>query len=334
MAALVEYLKERGLVGADEELRTEILKGGVSNRVVRVLRPTGESWVVKQALPKLRVAVDWFSSPDRIHREALGLRWLKEIGVSVPELRFEDAADHLLAMDAVPEPLENWKEVLLAGHIDRAYIRCFSEMLVAIHSNSFNRRVELQPIFQDTSYFESLRIEPYYGYTAHHVGRASTFIGRVIDATRANSVCLVHGDYSPKNVLIHGGALILLDHEVAHWGDPAFDLGFSMTHLLSKANHVEAKRMEFQQAAASFWDTYWTGVAHEPWVAGLEQRAVGSTLACLLARVAGRSQLEYLTAAERSRQTTAVLYLMATPPDTMPDLISQFVERLQASEAS
>jgi 5-methylthioribose kinase len=306
----------------------------VSNRVVRVLRPTGEAWVVKQALLKLRVAVDWYSSPNRIHREALGLRWLKTLGVSVPELRFEDATQYLLAMDAVPEPLENWKDVLLAGHIDQAYIRSFSEMLVAIHANSFNRRVELQPIFQDTSYFESLRIEPYYGYTAHQVGSASAFIKRVVEATRANSVCLVHGDFSPKNVLIHGGALILLDHEVAHWGDPAFDLGFSMTHLLSKANHVEAKRMEFEQAAATFWDTYWTGVADEPWVDGLEQRAVGSTLACLLARVAGRSPLEYLTAAERSRQTAAVLNLMASPPTSVPELITQFIGSLSRSEES
>jgi aminoglycoside phosphotransferase (APT) family kinase protein len=321
-------------VGANEELRMEILKGGVSNRVVRVLRPTGEAWVVKQALLKLRVAVDWYSSPNRIHREALGLKWLKALGVSVPELRFEDGARYLLAMDAVPEPLENWKAVLLAGRVDQAYVRCFSEMLVAIHAKSFHRQVELQPIFQDTSYFESLRIEPYYGYTALQVGSARAFIKRVVQATRANSVCLVHGDYSPKNVLIHGGALILLDHEVSHWGDPAFDLGFSMTHLLSKANHVEAKRMEFQQAAAAFWDTYWTGVAHEPWVAGLEERAVGSTLACLLARVAGRSQLEYLTAAQRSHQMTAVLHLMATPPATMPELTTQFIEALQASEAA
>jgi 5-methylthioribose kinase len=321
-------------VGADEELSTEILKGGVSNRVVRVLRPTGEAWVIKQALIKLRVPVDWYSSPNRIHREALGLQWLKALGVSVPELRFEDGARCLLAMDAVPEPLENWKEVLLAGRVDQAYIRSFSEMLVAIHANSFNRRAELQPIFQDTSYFESLRIEPYYGYTALQVAGASAFIKRVVEATRANSICLVHGDYSPKNVLIHGGALILLDHEVAHWGDPAFDLGFSMTHLLSKANHVETKRMVFEQATTAFWDTYWSGVEHEPWVDGLEERAVGSTLACLLARVIGRSQLEYLTTAERSRQMTAVVHLMAATPTTVRELIRQFIEALPSSEAS
>jgi len=301
---------------------------------VRVAKPTGEAWVVKQALPKLRVAVDWYSSPERIHREALGLQWLKALGLAVPEVRFEDPDHHLLAMDAVPEPNVNWKSDLLGGRIDLLYVRSFSEMLVLMHANSFNRRAELQPIFKDTSYFESLRIEPYYAYTAQQVPSVSTFIKRVIDATRANAICLVHGDYSPKNVLIHDGALILLDHEVAHWGDPAFDLGFSMTHLLSKANHVEAKRTEFQQAAMTYWATYWTGVAHQPWVEGLERRAVESTLACLVARVAGRSRLEYLTEAERSRQLAAVIELMATPPDTVRTLIRRFIESLSTDEAS
>jgi hypothetical protein len=60
-----------------------VLAGGISNRTVLVDRPeVGEAWVVKQALPKLRVVVDWFSDPERIHREALGLRWLEELAPS------------------------------------------------------------------------------------------------------------------------------------------------------------------------------------------------------------------------------------------------------------
>jgi 5-methylthioribose kinase len=330
----VRYLRTRGVIGADDQLQVEVLRGGVSNRVVRVQKPTGEAWVVKQALPKLRVAVDWYSSPARIHREALGLKWLKELGIAVPELRFEDPVSYLLAMEAVSEPHENWKAVLLSGRVDLTHVRAFAGMLAAIHAKSFHRRAELQPLFQDTSFFESLRIEPYYTYTTQQVPSAGAFIAGVIHATRANKVCLVHGDYSPKNVLIREGRLILLDHEVTHWGDPAFDLGFSMTHLLSKANHVEAKRDDFRQATVTFWDTYWTGVAREPWSSDLEQRAVGSTLACLLARVVGRSQLEYLDERERSRQMTAVVQLMATPPATVRELIRRFVDLLSTNEES
>jgi 5-methylthioribose kinase len=57
-----------------------VLAGGVSNRTVLVERTaSGEGWVVKQALPKLRVATEWLSDPERIHQEALGLRWLSEL---------------------------------------------------------------------------------------------------------------------------------------------------------------------------------------------------------------------------------------------------------------
>jgi 5-methylthioribose kinase len=315
-------------------LQLRVLKGGVSNRVVRVAKPTGEVWVVKQALPKLRVAVDWYSSPSRIHREALGLTWLKRLGLAVPELRFEDAERYLLAMDAVPDPHDNWKAVLLGGRVDLKYVESFADMLVAIHANSFHRRAELQPLFQETSFFESLLIEPYYLYAAEQVPEAGPFIAQVIEATRANRVCLVHGDFSPKNVLIHGGKLVLLDHEVTHWGDPAFDLGFAMTHLLSKANHVEARREEFRHAALASWDSYWTRVEREPWTKGLEGRAAGSTLACLLARVAGRSQLEYLTEPERIRQLAVAVQLMAVPSASVGKLISRFTAALSVHEES
>lgn len=332
--ALVTYLRSEELVGVDEPLRVEILKGGVSNRVVRVHRPTGEAWVVKQALTKLRVAVDWYSDPDRIHREAIALPWLKALGVPVPELRFEDVGNHLLAMDAAPEPNENWKHVLLSGRIDSAHVDAFSQMLLAIHANSFRQRAQLQPIFVDSTYFESLRIEPYYSYTALQVPQASSFINRVIDSTRVNRVCLVHGDYSPKNILVHPGGLILLDHEVAHWGDPAFDLGFAMTHLLSKANHLVAARTRFRSAATRFWNGYRNGVEGEPWVEELEARTVESTLACLLARVAGRSPLEYLGDAARIRQMVAVLELMSAPPATVDELIRSFIGSIATLEAS
>src|SRR5437773_11319639 len=88
--ALVRYLKARGSIGRLEQPTITVLGGGVSNRVVLVTRGNGEAWVLKQALPKLRVAVDWFSSPERVHREAAAIRWLTELGLRVPKLQFED----------------------------------------------------------------------------------------------------------------------------------------------------------------------------------------------------------------------------------------------------
>ena len=328
--ALLQYLRGTGRIGRDEALAIRVLSGGVSNRTVRVERPSGEAWVLKQPLAKLRVAVDWFSSPQRIHREAEGLRWLGRLAPagSIPRFIFEDFDEHLLAMEAVPEPHDNWKTLLLAGHLDRRQVEEFGWLLGTIHRRGWEERARTRPAFDDRSFFESLRIEPYYVYTAEQTPGTAHFLTELIAETRAHRDTLVHGDYSPKNILVRGGRLILLDHEVIHFGDPAFDLGFSLTHLLSKAHHLRPLRADFAEAATCYWNTYRAACGTTDWSSELEPRAVRHTLACLPARVQGRSPLEYLDAAERARQRDVVLALMADPPGAVPDLIAAFTQRL------
>jgi len=327
---LIAYLRRTGHIAADETPRIEVLQGGVSNRTVLVGRESGESWVLKQALEKLRVAVDWFSSPERIHREASGLRWLGKIAPpdTLPQFIFEDHDAHILAMEAIPQPHENWKRMLLDGRLNLDHVAQFAVLLGTIQRRAYERRDEIAPHFEDRSFFESLRLEPYYLYTASQVPEAANFLNTLVDETRNTPLTLVHGDYSPKNILVYQQRLILLDHEVIHWGDPTFDIGFSMTHLLSKAHHLRGKRADFQQAALHYWQTYFAEIESLDWAKSLEPRAVRHTLACLLARVAGRSPLEYLDHDKRSRQREAVLPLMADPPSKIIDLIDHFVGSL------
>jgi aminoglycoside phosphotransferase (APT) family kinase protein len=329
--ALSAYLRRTGRVEDDEELVVRVLAGGVSNRTVLVERPeAGETWVVKQALPKLRVAVDWFSDPERIHREALGMRWLERLAPpgTITRFVFEDHEHHLLAMEAVPEPHENWKTMLLGGRLEHDHVEQFGRLLGTVHRGGYERREEAEPVFRDRSVFESLRLEPYYGYAAERVPEASRFLRALVDETRSRRDTLVHGDYSPKNVLVREERLILLDHEVIHFGDPAFDLGFGLTHFLSKAHHLPEKRSAFAEAARLYWSVYRDEVGLLPWAEGLKQRAVRHTLGCLLARVAGRSPLEYLDEGELARQRQAVLELMRAPPESVPGLVEGFVGRL------
>ena len=329
--ALVGYLKETGRVGEGEEPVVRVLAGGVSNRTVLVERPeAGEAWVVKQALPKLRVAVDWFSDPERIHREALGLRWLEALAPpgTITPLVFEDRSNHLLAMEAVPEPHENWKTMLLGGRLEKDHVEQFGRLLGTVHRGGYERREESEPAFRDRSFFESLRLEPYYGYTAEQVPEAAGFLSALVEETRARRDTVVHGDYSPKNALVREERLVLLDHEVIHFGDPAFDLGFSLTHFLSKAHHLPGMRDEFADAARFYWATYREVVEELPWAVDIEERAVRHTLGCLLARVAGRSPLEYLDQGELARQREAVLALLPYPPENVPGLVEGFVGRL------
>lgn len=328
--ALEAYLRATGRVAPDERLSTRVLSGGVSNRTVWLERSGGPAWVVKQALPQLRVAVEWLSDPRRIEREALAMRRLEELAPqgAITPLVFLDPAAHLLAMEAVPEPHANWKTLLLAGSLSADHLRQFAELLAAIHGRAWRRADELATEFGDRSFFESLRLEPYYAYTAQQVPQAEAFLRGLIDATRRRRDTLVHGDYSPKNVLVFRGRLVLLDHEVAHWGEPAFDLGFALAHLLSKAHHLPERRGEFADAAVEFWRQYRRSLGEVPWSDDLPNRAAQHALGCLLARVAGRSPLEYLSASERARQQQAVLGLLSQPPADVEPLVGRLLDAL------
>ena len=330
--ALRAYLLEKGVLTDGENVSMTVLKGGVSNRTVLVERE-GDAWVLKQALAKLRVAVDWYSSPERIHREAAGMRFLKRFAPagSVTPLVFEDETEHVLAMEAVPQPHENWKTMLLQGDLQCGHVRQFATLLGYVHRNAFlanEASGEVAEAFADRNYFEDLRLEPYYLYTAERVPEAADFLNALVEDTRKRPFTLVHGDYSPKNVLVHKDKLILLDHEVIHFGDPAFDVGFGTTHLLSKAHHLPKMRKAFAEAAVDFWTQYRRTLGELPFAASLETYAVRHTLGCLLARVAGRSPLEYLDDEEKGRQKRVVLDFMKDEPSSVPQLVHRFTKGL------
>lgn len=324
--ALLNYLRTNGRIGPNEQASIHTLGGGVSNRTVLVERANGEAWVIKQALRRLRVPVEWYSPPERIHREALGLVWLEQLtpAGTITPLVFEDEARHLLAMRAVRKPHEPWKAQLLEGRVDLRYVGQFGAILGTLQRNSSQRRAELPAQFNDRSFFETLRTEPYYIYVWTRLPETAAFYDRLIHETRTHRQVLVHGDYSPKNMLIHAGKLILIDHETIHFGDPAFDPGFALAHLLSKANHVAAKRDALLAAALRFWEAYCASLGSVPWASGLEARAVRHALGCLLARVAGRSTLAYLTTAECEDQQAAALAMIAHTPTSVAELVEEF----------
>src|SRR6266849_2490853 len=330
--ALRDYLREHGYAKMGEALALKKLPGGVSNRTVRVAWADGHAWVLKQALAKLRVNVDWFSSPERIGVEAKALRWLNRSAPAgtTPAFIFEDTANHLMGMEAIPEEHENWKSVLLSGQIVSNHFEQFGLLLGAIHRESSDCGAETCRVFADTTYFENLRLEAYYLYTAQRTAEAAAFLNALARETLHHKDSLVHGDFSPKNTLIYRGKLILLDYEVVHFGDPAFDVGFALTHFLSKANHLPKDRARLASAAELFWQVYRKEITRLKWAAALEPRVVRHTLGCLLARVAGKSPLDYLTPEEVTRQKDIVLELMVKPPTTVPDLMAEFVHKIEA----
>ncbi len=295
------YLRETGRLAAGEPCAATRLPGGVSNEVMRVESGHG-SWVVKQALPRLRVASEWLADARRSEVEARCLEVLAALlpAGSVPQLVFSDPVRHVLAMSAAPASMRNLKDALLAGRVDEATAAAAGRLLGAIQAGTA-ARPELATAFGDVEPFRQLRLAPYYEEVARrHADLAGVVLERAVAAQRDRR-CLVHGDYSPKNMLFEGRRLLLLDFEVAHWGCRAFDPAFFLNHLLLKTIHLPPHAYLLSRAAAAFWDVF-RAAAEWPDGAALEAEVVGHLGCLLLARVDGKSPVEYITAESGKEQ--------------------------------
>jgi len=275
----------------DGDAVAEPLGGGISNDVFAV--QLGDRRVVlKTALPKLRVAADWRSDVERIHREAACQRWLSSIlqPGEVPAVLWEDRRQHLYVMEHAPAEALNWKSEMLAGRVSPDAARQAGELLGRLHAAGADDD-RLRAEFGDKQVFDQLRLDPYLREIARVHPDLHSVIQPLIDQLAGASETMVHGDYSPKNILVLRDHLVLLDHEVAHYGDSRFDLGFFFCHLTLKAIHVE-----------SAWPRLWTQLP-TAWAAYRAQYGRWSEAdwlpylgAMLLARVDGKSPAEYLIA--------------------------------------
>jgi len=330
------YLVERGvLTPADASGATaEFLGGGVSNIVIRVAGGGvgHDGLVLKQSLARLRVEEDWFADRKRIRRERACIDYLVRrrlsMGVALPawdtpRVVDEDRDNFAFVMTAAPQGGVNWKEQLLGGEIHVATAERVGSMLGEIHSASMvvgpDAPDELK-VFDDLDCFVQLRIDPYHRSTAvAHPDLASTIeqeAQRMLPRSGERRT-LVHGDFSPKNIIVHGGGsearVFLLDFEVVHLGNPVFDLAFMLNHLTLKAIYRPELASRFCRAAGAFWSGYLAPVgegAGDP--ERLERETVKQMGALLLARIDGKSPAEYITLDEQKRRARETAYAILT----------------------
>lgn len=314
-----DYLRESGRIGAEVAVSVRELSGGVSNVVLRVDAADREPFVVKQCRERLRVAVEWLARLDRIWVEHATLRVLAELlpAGATPRILFEDGEEYLFGMTCAPEDSETWKARLMRGDADPEVAAKLGTFLAIIHAQA-PRHPAFSPRLADTSLFDELRVDPYYRTTA----RAHPDLGPKFDALIAemnlpeDRRALVLGDFSPKNILVHARGLVLLDFECAHLGDPGFDLGFFLSHLALKRIHGAVDDADYHRLAESFLAAYFDELGDRlgpP--AGLSSRAIRHTAACLLARVDGKSPVEYLDGPRRETARRSALALFEESPD-------------------
>ena len=317
---LIEPLRRVGLLKAGERARLTPLTGGVSSDISLV--EAGERrFCVKRALPRLKVAALWEAPIKRNAAEAAYMRavarWLPH---AVPRVLGEDAKAGWFAMGYLaPEDHPLWKTQLLAGIVEVDFAATVGRDLAIIHARSAADPT-IPAAFANDDTFEAIRIEPYLRATGRaHLKLASRFDALAL-TTLATKRALVHGGISPKNILKGRDGPVFLDAECAWFGDPAFDLAFCLNHLLLKGAREGAERARYNSGFLALARAYLAGVDWES-ADDLEARAGALLPALFLARIDGKSPVEYLTReSERAAVRRCAEPLVADPPPRLKDV--------------
>ncbi|MEW9304855.1 phosphotransferase family protein [Labrys neptuniae] len=287
-------LRRMGLLGPGETARFSALTGGVSSDI-HLVETASRRFCVKRALARLKVAAVWEAPTNRNAAEAA---WIRQIGQwlpdGVPALLGEDEQLGLFAMAFLaPELNPVWKEHLLEQRVDSAFAARVGADLGLIHAASA-REGELALRFANDTTFGPIRIEPYLMATARAHPDLAGRIEAIAARTLASKKALIHGDVSPKNILCGRKGPVFLDAECACFGDPAFDLAFCLNHLLLKGARRGVPRAAYRDAFEALAGTYFARIDWED-RAALEARTAALLPVLFLARVDGKSPVEYLT---------------------------------------
>ncbi len=313
-----DFLRSRGHV-TGRPIRVEPLGWGVSNAVFRVTTPD-RLIVVKQSRPQLRTRDPWFSDLNRVFREAAVMRLLWPLlpPHAVPQVLFEDRENYLFGMAHAPDGATVWKEMLLEGETSPAIARFAGLLLGMIHERTAGLAGDTADYglrttdLCDPTVFVQLRVEPFYQRVRERRPEVAREVEPLIEQMLSRREALCHGDFSPKNLLVHPlhwtpigaprGAhhaprsltlFTLVDYETAYFGDPAMDLGFFLSHLLLKSIRDHGRLPRYRALTDAFWSGYELVVRFKP-LAELMARGIQHLGVCLLARIDGTSPVDYL----------------------------------------
>lgn len=311
------FVVRAGLVDAQETPLFTPLTGGVASDIWKVETAT-RVFVVKKALAKLRVAQDWRAP---VSRNASEVDWLETASRvapgSTPSILAHDPEAGAFAMSFL-EPSDHpvWKSELRDGRADPDFAAKLGRIIGTIHRATAGDH-DVAARFANDDLFHAIRLEPYIEATARvHPDIYAPLMALSAD-TLATHRALVHGDVSPKNILVGPRGPVILDAECAWYGDPAFDLAFCLNHLLLKALWTPSARAGFDACFRALVKAYLAEVMWEPAVQ-VEARAARLLPALFLARVDGKSPVEYVTTTDaKDRVRRVARPLIAQPAETL-----------------
>lgn len=317
---MLHSLRRMGLVGAYQSVPLVPLAGGVSSDIFRVELPGGPV-CVKRALPKLKVAADWQAPVDRNRYEVDWMRVAAAIvPAAVPAIVGDDPAGGAFAMAYLPpDRYPVWKAQLRDGIVEPATAARVGDVLGRLHAASADRP-DIAARFPTDAIFYAIRLEPYLVATGRAHPDLAARLDALVASTQANKRVLVHGDFSPKNLLIGPDGPVVLDAECAWFGDPAFDVAFVLNHLLLKGIWRPQWRKRYADCFSALAGAYFLHVAWEP-APALAARVAALLPGLMLARVDGKSPAEYLDTEPGRDSVRRFARSLLLAPVAHPDVI-------------
>jgi aminoglycoside phosphotransferase (APT) family kinase protein len=318
-----------GLVDDGAAIVAEPLSGGVSSDIWKVTTPR-RTFCVKRALAKLKVAQDWRAPVERSAYEA---KWIATARTFVPQAApeifgYDETAGVLALAWYDPAHYKLWKAELRDGRVAIRVAEQVGAALAKIHSGTAGSDRCAADFATDTI-FHAIRLEPYLLGAGREHPELSARLQWLVERTASTKRALVHGDVSPKNILVGPTGPLLLDAECAWYGDPAFDVAFCLNHLLLKCLWAPSAVVALLAAYDALAESYLAAQTVEP-RAELEARAAHLLPGLFLARIDGKSPVEYITR-ERDKdriRLVARLFLLK-PAETLAEIRAMWAEELR-----
>lgn len=325
-----ECLHKLNLINQHDRLSFEVLVGGVSSDIWKV-RAGERVFCVKRALPKLKVADDWFAPIERNHYEILWYQIARDIAPnSAPQVLAQDPQAMLFAMEYLdPEIYKLWKTELRDGRVYPKEAAQVGTQLGKIHAGATNNAA-LEKHFPANNIFQMIRLEPYLAATATKHPDLKPQLLSLYHRTAATRLTMIHGDVSPKNILLGPNGPVFLDAECACIGDPAFDVAFCLNHFLLKCLWNRSAQNGFFECFHALTSSYLSEVSWEP-QDQLEARAASLLPGLFLARIDGKSPVEYVTQErDKNKVRRSARALLLHPPSQLTAILNAWGNELSA----
>lgn len=291
---MISYLKEHGIINDVEPYSINYCSGGVSCPVA-IIESGDRTLLIKQGRARLAVKEEWLADPARTNLEGKGAaffhRYLPELQ---PDVVINDEENHIFVREAIPSGCHMWKADLLEGILDFKVAERTMETMAIVH-NSSAKDPDVPVIFNNYRNIYELRVTPYIQFVAKKYPQLAPVSEEVSDLIMNHHQVLVHGDYSPKNIIVTPDRQVcVIDSEPVHCGNAICDVSNFTTHIVLKSAHLKKYSAAFLNMLVAMTDTYFSRIDFDDpkKVEANCMKALGMTV---LARIDGKSPAEYIT---------------------------------------